>query len=227
MPAVIRGIAATDLAKASELATAMPMSRERGEAVDAITRALFMQGPEAAMAYPATITGDDALKGGFVATIADRLVRKDPAKAAEWIASMGEGDIQNRAARTVAEALARTDTQDAATWVRKLKPEAQAEAARGVIPRMSESNITATAQWVSGLAGTPNYDSVVEEFVWSCNSRAPEQSAAWIQGVSNPDQQRRLFHRMLGEWAQRDANAVKQWVVANPVPEEVRRRFNR
>lgn len=227
MPAVIRGIAANDLAKASELAIAMPQSRERGEAVDAITRALFLQGPEAAMAYPATITGDDALKGGFVATIADRLARKDPEKTAQWLASMDEGAIQNRAARTVAEALARTDTQNAATWVRKLKPEAQAEAARGVIPVMSESDIAGTARWVSGLAGTPNYDSVVEEFVWSCNSRAPEQSAAWIQGVSNPDQQRRLFHRMLGEWAQRDVGAVRQWIAANPVPDDVRRRFLR
>lgn len=227
MPAVIRGIAANDLAKASELAIAMPQSRERGEAVDAITRALFLQGPEAAMAYPATITGDDALKGGFVATIADRLARKDPEKTAQWLASMDEGVIQNRAARGVAEALARTDTQNAAAWVRKLKPEAQAEAARGVIPVMSESDIAGTARWVSGLAGTPNYDSVVEEFVWSCNTRAPEQSAAWIQGVSNPDQQRRLFHRMLGEWAQRDVAAVRQWIAANPVPDDVRRRFLR
>jgi hypothetical protein len=204
----------------------MPLSRERGEAVDAITRALFLQSPEAAMAFPATIT-DEALKGGFVAAIADRMLRKDPNKAAEWIASMDQGEVQNRAARGVAEALARTDAQNAASWVRKLKPEAQAEAARGVIPIMSGSDIPGTAQWVSGLAGTPGYDRVVEEFVWSCNTRAPEQSAAWIQGVANPDQQRRLYHRMLGEWAQRDAAAVKQWIAENNVPEDVRRRFNR
>jgi hypothetical protein len=77
------------------------------------------------------------------------------------------------------------------------------------------------------LVGTPNYDRVVEEFVWSCNSRAPEQSAAWIQGVTDPEQQRRLYHRMLGEWAQRDATAVKQWVTANNVPQDVLRRFSR
>jgi hypothetical protein len=226
LAAIIRGIAGNDVAKASELAQTMPLSRERGEAVDAITRALFLQSPEAAMAFPATIT-DEALKGGFVAAIADRMLRKDPNKAAEWIASMDQGEVQNRAARGVAEALARTDAQNAASWVRKLKPEAQAEAARGVIPIMSGSDIPGTAQWVSGLAGTPGYDRVVEEFVWSCNTRAPEQSAAWIQGVANPDQQRRLYHRMLGEWAQRDAAAVKQWIAENNVPEDVRRRFNR
>jgi hypothetical protein len=92
---------------------------------------------------------------------------------------------------------------------------------------MSESDIAGTAQWVSSLAGTPNYDRVVEEFIWSCDGRAPEQSAAWIQGISDPAQQRRLYHRMLGEWARRDAAAVKQWIASNQVPEDVRRRFNR
>ncbi len=226
MAAVIRGLAGTDLAEASRLAQSMPQSRERGEAVDSITRALFLQGVDAAMAYPASIK-DDALRGGFVSAIADRLLAKDPTKAAAWIAAMPEGAIQNRAAHNVAEALARIDSTKAAAWVGSLKPEAQVEAARGVIPIMSSTDIAGTAKWVSSLAGTPGYDRAVEEFVWSCNTRAPEQSAAWIAGVANPEQQRRLYNRMLGEWAQRDAVGMKQWVAANNVPPEVARRFLR
>lgn len=226
MASVIRGVAANDIATASRLAESMPLSRERGEAVDGITRALFLQGVDAAMAYPATIK-DEALRAGFVGAIAQRLVGKDVDKAAAWLASMPQGDAQNRGARTIADALAKKDTTKAAAWVKTLQPEAQAEAASGVIPVMSASDIAGTAQWVSGLAGTPNYDRVVEDFVWSCNTRAPEQSAAWIQGVSNADQQRRLYHRMLGEWGQKDANAMKQWVAANNVPEDIRRRFLR
>ncbi|MEO8615280.1 MAG: hypothetical protein ABI600_09080 [Luteolibacter sp.] len=226
MAAVIRGIAGNDVAEASRLAQTMPQSRERSEAVDAITRALFLQGRDAAMAFPASIK-DDMLRGGFVAAIADRLITKDPDKAAAWIATMSQGDVQNRAAHNVAEALAKEDTAKAAAWVRTLKPEAQVEAARGVIPIMSSADIAGTAKWVSSLAGTPNYDRAVEEFVWSCNTRAPEQSAAWITGVSDPDQQRRLYHRMLGEWAQHDAGAVKQWVTSNNVPPDILKRFSR
>jgi hypothetical protein len=226
MAAVIRGIAGQDLVAASRLAQEMPSSRERGEAIGAITRALFVAGIDAAMAYPASIQ-DEHLRGSFVSEIAQRLVGKDPVKAADWIASMDQGAVQSRAARQVGGALAQVDPKAAASWVSKLRPEAQSEAARGVIPIMSRDDIAGTAQWVSGLAGTPNYDRVVEEFVWSCNSRAPEQSAAWIQGVSNPDQQRRLYHRMLGEWAQRDAAAVRQWVASNEVPADVLRRFSR
>jgi hypothetical protein len=226
MASVIRGIAGNDVAEASRLAQAMPNSRERGEAVDAITQALFLQGTDAAMAFPDSIR-EEQLRGGFVAAIANRLIAKDVNKAAEWIASMPQGDIQNRAARNVGEALAKQNPAQAAAWIDSLKPEAKVEAARGVIPLMSSADIAGTATWVASLAGTPNYDLAVEEFVWSCNTRAPEQSAAWIMGISNPDQQRRLFHRMLGEWAQRDATAVKQWVASNEVPQDVRRRFSR
>jgi hypothetical protein len=224
MTAVIQGLAAHDIARASQLIATMPNSRERGQAIDAITRALLVQGSEAAMAYPASIE-DPQLRAGFVSEIAGRLAGKDPEKAAAWLASTGDAESQNRASRRVAEALARQNPDAAAKWVPTLNPAAQAEAARGVIPLMSSNDIAGTAKWVSTIAGIPNYDRVVEEFVWSCDQRAPEQSAAWIQGVSDPAQQARLYHRMLGGWARRDSEAVKAWVASNPVPHSVANRF--
>ena len=224
LASVIRGIAAYDIAHASELAKSMPLSHERGDAMDAITHALFMQGAEAAMAWPATIQDPD-MRGGYISMIADRLASKDPDKAAEWLASFPDAAAQNRGARRVAEALSREDVAQAAAWVKKLSPAAQAEAARGVIIPMSSKDIPGTAKWVSTLSGIPNFDRVVEEYVWSCDYRSPEQSAAWIQGIANEEQRTRLYHRMLGEWAKRDAGAVKNWVASNNVPGSVSKRF--
>ncbi len=226
LAAVISGIAAHDIDHATRLVQTMPGSRERGRAIDAMARALMVQGMDAALAYPETIK-DPELRGSFVAEITDRLVEKDVNRAADWLASMDDGNVQNRAADEVAEALARQDVQKAADWVTTLKPEARAEAAREVIPVMSQNDIEGTARWVSSLAGTPDYDRAVEAFIWSCDSRAPEQSAAWIQGISDPDRQRRTYHRMLGNWANRDAAAVRQWVATNDVPADIQRRFSR
>jgi len=226
LAAVVRGIAATDIGRASELTQSMPFGPERSYAVDSITRALFMQGTDAAMAFPASIE-DPALRAGFVASVADRLAAKDPAQAANWLATSTDAESQARAARSVAQALAKDDTASATQWLQKLQPTAQAEAARGIIPIMSSADIAKTASWASTLAGIPGYDKVVEEFVWSCDSRAPEQSAAWIQGISDPDQRRHLYYSMLGEWAKRDAAAVKTWVTSNSVPPDVLRRFSR
>ncbi len=226
LSAVIRGLAAHDIGRAGQLVETMPGSRERGEAMDAITRALLVQGAEAAMAFPQTIQ-DPQLRAGYVAMIADRLADRDADKAANWLAAMNDPEAQRRAAREVSQSLARQDVSRAAEWVRKLDPVARAEAARGVIQPMSSSDITGTAQWVSSLAGIPDYDRVVEEFVWSCDQRAPEQSAAWIRGISNPERQASLYHRMLGEWARRDPNAVRAWVANNEVPNSVAQRFRR
>lgn len=224
--AVIRGIAAHDIVNATRLAETMPRSRERGEAMDAIVRALFMQGVDTALAYPSAIQ-DPQLRAGAISMIAERLSAKDPDQAAQWLAAAPDENSQIRSARRVAEALAQKNLSQATEWVRKLSPAAQAEAARGVIGPMSSGDITATAKWVSSLSGIPHYDRVIEEFVWSCDYRAPEQSAAWIAGVANEDQRTRLYHRMLGEWSRRDAAVVRDWVANNEVPQSVSRRFNR
>jgi hypothetical protein len=224
LAAVIRGIAAHDIAHASRLAESMPEGRERNNAVDDITRALLVQGADAAMAYPASIQ-DSQLRAGFVSAIAGRLASKDPDKAATWLASTGDSASQIRASRRVGEALAKDDPAAAVKWLPTLKLEARAEAARGIIPTMSSGDITGTAKWVSGLAGIPNYDGVVEDFIWSCDRRAPEQSAAWIQGISDPKRQAVLYHKMLGDWVKRDPVAAKNWLAGNPVPDSVAKRY--
>jgi hypothetical protein len=226
LTAVIRGVAAYDIDHATRLARLLPPGDEQREAVDAITRALFVQGLDRAMEFPASID-DPKLRGSLVGEVARRLSYKDPAQAAGWLAAMKDSGDQSAAARRVGEALARQDVRTAATWLGQLQPEARAEAARGIIPRMSEGDISGTARWVTTLAGIPGYDRVVEEYVWSCDYRAPEQSAAWIQGVADQERQTRLYHQMLGEWAKRDAAAVRTWVAANQVPESVARRFKR
>lgn len=226
MASVIQGIASYDLARATQLAEAMPRSRERGDAVNAITRALMVQGEEAAMAYPSSIK-DLALQAGFVDAIARRIASKDADKAASWLTTFSDAEVQKRAAKTVGEALAQENTSTAMTWLTQLEPEARAEAASGIIPVMSAQDLPATAKWVSSLSGTPNYDQIVGAFVPSFGDREPEQAAAWIQQISDPQQQTRLYHRTLGGWARRDAAAVKNWIANNTVPESVTRRFNR
>lgn len=226
MAAVIHGTAAHDVAQAWKLAAAMPKSPERNQAMDSIARALLVQGADVAMAYPASIQ-DPELRAAFTASIAARLTDKNPDRAANWLASMTDASAQSGAARHVGEALAKQDISKAKDWLTKLSPEAQAEAARGVLVPMSRDDITGTAKWLSTLSGIPNFDSVVKEYVWSCDYRSPEQSAAWIEGISDPEERTRLYHSMLGSWARRDYPAVKNWVANNPVPQSVSERFSK
>lgn len=226
LASVIKGIAAQDINRASVLTQTMPPGRQRGEAIDAVAKALLMSGTDAAFAFPETVA-DEHLRGSFVALISRNLAARDPQAAADWVASLGDGATQARASGEVAARLARVDVKQAAGFVTSLQPEARANAAAASIPAMSQLNIEGTAKWVATLAGTPGYDKVVESFVWSCDERSPEQSAAWISGVSDAAAQEKLYHRMLGGWAQKDAVAVRNWVSQNEVPAGVKRRFVR
>jgi hypothetical protein len=228
MASVIRGIAINDIAHASELTAAMPYGLERGNAVEAVTRALLMQGKDVAMAYPDSVK-DTQLRAGFVAMIADGLLAKggDPQQTAAWLASFPDADVQKRSAGQVGEAMAKYDPAAAQNWVKSLSPEAQSEAIVDMVVPFSNKNITDTANWISTFSGVPGYDKVIEEFVWSCDVRAPEQSAAWISGITNEQQRNTLYHKMLGDWAKRDPTAVKTWVANNPVPNSILQRFNR
>jgi hypothetical protein len=224
LPSLIRGLVATDLEKASLLVQQMPRSRERGSAVETITHELFLRDKDSALAYGDSIT-DTTLRGSFVSAITDRLLRQDLTQAADYVSKQADGVAQSRAAKDVAEALAKKDLTQATTWFKTLKPEAVARAASAIIPEMSSKDISSTAVWVSNLAGTPDYDRTVEAFIWSCDVRAPEQSAAWIQGISDPSKQLKVYEKMLGDWSKKDPAAVKNWVSTNPVPPEISRRF--
>jgi hypothetical protein len=226
LASVIKGIATYDIDKAVSMTEAMPIGAARGPAIDAVAKALLMKGTEAALAFPDSIADED-LKGSYIMMIAQNLSKRDPQAAADWLTSMESGDLQNRASGDVAGRLARVDVEKAAAFVSTLQASARASAAAATVPAMSQNDIAGTARWVASLAGTPGYDKIVESFVWSCDSRAPEQSAAWIQGISDEGQQIRLYHRMLGEWQKKDANAVRSWVAGNDVPETVRKRFGR
>ena len=221
MASVIKGIAAYDLPNASRLTAEMPLSRERGQAIDAMAKALLIKGMEEAFAFPDTIE-DEHLKGSFVLMISQNLSRQDPQAAADWVAAM-DGALQERSAGNIAGRLARMDVEKAEQFVNSLKPVAKADAAAATIPAMSQGDIAGTARWVSTMAGTPGYDKVVESFVWSCDERAPEQSAAWIRGISDPNQQQKLYRRMLGGWAKRDVEAAHRWVKENDVPDYVKK----
>lgn len=221
LAAVIKGIAPNDLPGALRLTKMMPLSRERGRAIDSIAKALLMSGNEAAFAFTDTIE-DEHLKGSFVMMISRNLSTKDPQAAADWVASMSNGAVQARAAESVAGRLSRLDTAGTTAFISALRPEAQSGAAAAAIPQLSQRDIAGTARWVSTLAGTPGYDRVVESFIWSCDERAPEQSAAWIQGVSDPNRQKQLYQKMLGNWAKRDLQAAHNWISQNNVPDYVK-----
>lgn len=224
LASIVKGIAMTDMGKAAELTQSMPLSRERGQAIDAMAKALLLQGRETAFAFPETIK-DEHLRGSFVMMISNNLLRKDPQAAADWVLGMKSPQLQERAAAEISDALSKKDARSAQAFVDRLQPGARTLAAAAAVEGLSKIDIAGTATWLKTFAGTRGFDQAVVKFVMSCDERAPEQSAAWISGISDVRTREKVYRRMLGEWGKRDQAGMKNWVAQNEVPEKIRGMF--
>lgn len=226
---VIEGLAPYDIPRATALMETLPRSEERGRALRSMVSQLVTQNPEEAKKWVAGI-GEDSLRSGAYAYTAETLAQKDPADAAQWLAEVGDVDALNRAAEDIVEDWYRDSPEEAAEWVNSLPPEAMSEAAEGIVGNVVRQDPVQAAEYLSQLATAnpnANFDSSIRELVRGSTRRDPELAAVWVGGLSNSDDQTRYYHRVLGDWRNRDSQAATIWMNNNEasLPESISRRF--
>ncbi|RYD31764.1 MAG: hypothetical protein EOP85_22410, partial [Verrucomicrobiaceae bacterium] len=84
IPGIIRGLAQSDPARATELLATMPRSGERGKGLDFILPHLLQQGNDATREW-ITALADDSLKDGAMLRVARQFADADPAGTASWL----------------------------------------------------------------------------------------------------------------------------------------------
>ncbi|MGJ8723823.1 MAG: hypothetical protein ACSHYB_04635 [Roseibacillus sp.] len=226
---VIEGIAPYDISRATDLMETLPRSEQRGEALRSVLSQLMSKDPEDAKNWTSTIE-DDYLRSGAAAYTAEAIARKDPADAAQWLASLGDVDALNRAGEDITEDWYRDNPEEATAWISTLPPEAMSEAAEGVVSNIVRENPVEAAEYLSQLATSnpdANFDSAIRDLVRGAGRSDPELAAIWVGGLSNSDDQSRYYHRVLGDWKNRDSGAAEQWMIQNEasLPESIGRRF--
>lgn len=107
MVGIIRGLAETNPARATELLQDLPFSRERGEALNAMLPHLMQMGAEGAKGWINGIT-DERLKDGAIARFAESMAKEDPAGTADWLIA-NLGDASTRSVDEVYEEWAKKD----------------------------------------------------------------------------------------------------------------------
>ena len=221
MVGVIRGIAAADPARATELMNAMPYSRERGEALTAVQGHYLSKGPEAARAWAMSIE-DERLRAGAIGRIAGNLARTDPKGTADWLlANPSEGST--RAMGRVMERMAETDANAAMAYFQNITDEGvRTSAFAGLAEQMGEEDIQAAARFIDANP-TLATDDVYEEFIWNARREDPALGASAIGSIQNADRQNRAYRQYIGHWLRRDYDGAVNWVNQNELPQSVQR----
>ena len=223
LPGIIRGLAQSDPARATELLASMPRSGERGRSLDFILPHLLEQGATATRAWIATLT-DDALKNGAMERTADKLAATDPAGTASWLQA-NPGEAANRRMDDVYSVWANTDQLAALSSFRGLPAgDNRSNALRGVISSVASTDPKAA---VSLMDRYPNdvTDRVVQNFVWHSFGTDPATAATQIARIGDEQQRDRMYRRTLDAWFDRDPASAQTWIQANQIPDSVRERI--
>ena len=221
MVGIIRSLAATNPARATELLQSLPFSGERGEALRAMIPHLMKQGPEAAKSWIAGLS-DERLRDGATARFAEEMAKADPASTASWLlANLSEAST--RSVDEVFEEWAKTDKNAAlASFANLPAGDARTRALRGLVTIEAREDPQAAAALMNRNASDVD-DRMVFHFVWNSFDKAPDVAASQIGLIEDERDRNRMYGRALGAWLDRDANAAQTWINSAKLPEPVLR----
>lgn len=225
LPSIIRAIAATDTARASELLTSMPRSGERGEALDGLLPQILKQGPEAARAWIAGIS-DETLRNGAMSRAADQMAQTDPKGTANWLLA-NPGEAQKDRLDNVVGTWAATDQKAAVAFFSALpKGESRNNAFRGIISAVASKDPTAAASMIDRYSGDVN-DGAIRSFVWHSFGSEPSLAVDYIGRIADAGERENAYRRTLDFWMDRDPANAQAWMQRNTLPEKVQQHFAR
>ena len=224
MSGIIRGIAGTDMARATELLTSMPRSVERGKGLDSILPHLLELGADATRSWIGAIK-DDALRSGAMMRSAEQLAKTDPAGTAAWLLA-NPGEAKQRMLDNVYGAWASDDKNAAMTSFSALPAgEDRSNALRGLVSNFATEN---PKEAISLMDRYPNdvTDRVIQNFVWHSFGTDPTLAATEIGRMADQEQRDRTYRRTLEIWMDRDPAAAQAWIKTNPLSESVLKHLN-
>jgi len=217
---VIRGLAAQDPARATELLTSMPRSQERGQALDGILPHLLAMGAAETREWINKID-DESLRNGALERSAVRMAAIDPEMAADMLLA-NPGQAADRRFDDVYQQWASKDQAAALASMNALpKGNMRSNALRGIVSNTALANPQAAVALLDTYAGDVN-DRVIRSAAWSSFRQDPSVTAGLISRYSDPATQNRMYRRTLNVWLDRDPEAAKAWINSNPLPENVR-----
>jgi hypothetical protein len=222
---IIRGLVATDPQRATQLLTSMPMSVERGQALDAMMPYLLSQGNEAARAWIGAIT-DDSLRNGAMMRAAERMAATDPAGTVAWLLA-NPGDAAQQRMDDVYSTWARQDEQAAMTSLASLPAgEIRSDALRGVVSSAAMQSPAKALSIMDRFPADVN-DDVVRNFIWHSFGNDPAMAATQIARIQDAGYRDRMYLRAVGRWIERDAAAAGAWMRGNALPPSVQEQLQR
>lgn len=221
MVGIIRGLAETNPARATELLQGLPFSRERADGLAAMMPHLLKMGGESAKQWISALS-DERLRDGATARFAEEMAKSDPAGTASWLLA-NLGDASTRSVDEVFGEWARTDKDAALAAFGKLpEGDARSRALRGLVTVEARENPQAAAALMDSHPADVD-DRMVLHFVWNSFNKEPAVAMNQVAKIEDEGRRNRMYERALDSWLDDDQAAAQRWINSANLPDSVLR----
>lgn len=190
---VMKGMAETDLAGATELMKELNYVLYLDKAASTLMASAWAKGEQAAIDWLDSFPEGKARNSAYEA-LGKRLIREDIDRAVEWVDSMDESEIKTKIARETAEAMVILSPKKAADWVARMPVgEARSASMERVVSEWVEQDPAATAEWLNQFPNDQSIDGALAIFAHEVAEKQPQSALQWAQSIEDSERRERVI----------------------------------
>ena len=190
---VMKGMAETDLAGATELMKELNYVLYLENAASTLMASAWAKGEQAAIDWVDSFPEGKARNSAYKA-LGKRLIREDIGRAVEWVDSMDESEIKTKIARETAEAMVILSPKKAADWVARMPVgEARSASMERVVSEWVEQDPAATAEWLNQFPNDQSIDGALAIFAHEVAEKQPQSALQWAQSIEDSERRERVI----------------------------------
>ena len=188
---VIKGMAETNLAGATELMKELNYGLYLDKAASTLMASAWAKGEQTAIDWAESFPEGKAKNSAYEA-LGKRLIREDLNRAVEWVDSMDESKIKTKIARETAKAMVILSPEKAADWVARMPlGEARSASMERVVSEWVEQDPVATAEWLNQFSSDQQIDGALAIFSHQIAKKDPQSALQWAHAIEDPKRKER------------------------------------
>ncbi len=224
---VVRGWASHDVAEAADYVTTLEDGWEKGRMVGMLTSQFLKEGFPTARQWVENLE-DETFKASAFRNLSRQQAREKPTEVAAWLQDHAGQEYSEGSFDELGENWGRRDPSAAIEYFEEL-PEGEGRR-RGmleVVEAWSRQDSEAVGNWLNEKGEAeqtlPELDEAIGEYARQVSRENAADAMQWAASIQDEELKERTVTRVGQNWMRQDEEAVKAWLPASGLTEEVQK----
>ena len=224
---IVRGWASNDIAGAAEYVTTLDDSWGKSRMVGMLTSQYLKEGFPTARQWAETLE-DDSLKASAFRNLSRQQGREQPAEVAAWLKDHAGKEYSEGSFEELGENWGRRDPAAAIEFFEGLpEGEGRRQGMLEVVEEWARKDTEAVGNWLNERSQSetplPELDEAIGEYAREASRENAADAMQWAAAIQDEELKERTITRVGQNWMRQDEEAVKAWLPASGLTEEVQK----